>query len=278
MIDAHQHFWRLSRGDYSWLTADFGPIYQDFGPDDLQPYLSRHGIKRTILVQAAPTVAETEFMLGIAAQTPFVAGVVGSVDFTAKDAPDMIGALATDPLLVGLRPMVQDIDDDDWLLRDDLAPAIEAMIAHGLVFDALVLVKHLPRLERFVARYPALRVVIDHGAKPQIRSGAFEPWRDAIAPLAADPRIMCKMSGLVTEAGALWTIEDLRPYCDELLALFGPQRIIWGSDWPVVNLAGGYDRWREVTMAALATLSDRDRSAILGGNAARLYLSTRGRR
>jgi len=278
MIDAHQHFWRLSRGDYGWLTAAFGPIYRDFGADDLRPLLSKHGIRQTILVQAAPTVAETEFMLGIADETPFVAGVVGWVDFTAKDAPDAIDALSANPLLVGLRPMVQDIADDDWLLRCDLAPAIEAMIAHGLVFDALVLVKHLPRLERFVERYPGLRVVIDHGAKPQIRDQAFAPWRNAIAPLAADQRIMCKMSGLVTEAGAAWTAEDLRPYCEVLLDLFGPQRLIWGSDWPVVNLAGGYDRWRETAMSILARLSDDERGAILGGNAARLYLSKRGRR
>lgn len=278
MIDAHQHFWRLARGDYGWLTADFGPIYRDFGSEDLQAHLATHGIAQTILVQAAPTVAETHFMLEIAERTPFVAGVVGWVDFTAKDAPETIAALAKHPLLVGLRPMVQDIADDNWLLRDDLAPALEAMIAHELVFDALVLVKHLPRLAVLAERYPRLRIVIDHGAKPQIRDRAFDAWRDAIAPLAAGQRIMCKLSGLVTEALPDWGTDDVTPYCRELLSLFGPQRLIWGSDWPVVNLAGGYDRWREAAIAALAGLSDDDRDAILGGNAARLYLTTRGRR
>lgn len=278
MIDAHQHFWQLSRGDYGWLTPQLGPIYRDFGPGDLQPILAGHGVGRTILVQAAATVAETEYLLEIADNTPFVAGVVGWAEFTAPDAPQVIAKLAQNPLLVGLRPMVQDIADDDWLLREDIAPAIEAMVAHDLVFDALVLVKHLPRLTQFVQRYPRLRVVIDHGAKPQIRDRAFKVWRDAMAPLAGNPGITCKLSGLVTEAGADWRASDLRPYCDALLALFGADRLIWGSDWPVVDLAGGYDRWRDVSVSALAGLAHAERHAVLGGNAARLYLQTRGRR
>lgn len=215
MIDAHQHFWRIARGDYGWLTPEKGPIHRDFGPEDLAPLLAKHGISRTILVQAAPTVAETEFMLEIAATSPFVAGVVGWVDFTSPDAPDTIERFARHPLLVGLRPMIQDIADDDWMLRDDLAPAMNAMSAHGLVFDALVLVKHLSRLARFVTRYPDLAVVIDHGAKPQIRDKAFTAWRNAIAPLSAYPHVTCKLSGLVTEASPDWTAHDVRPYCDE---------------------------------------------------------------
>jgi L-fuconolactonase len=278
MIDAHQHFWRLARGDYGWLTPALAPIHRDFGPDDLQPLLKKHGIQQTILVQAAPTIAETDFLLDIAARTGFVAGVVGWVDFTAADAPDVIARLASNPLLVGLRPMVHDISDDDWLLADDLAPAVGAMIAHDLVFDALVFVKHLSRLDRFVARHPDLAVVIDHGAKPQIRDRAFTPWREAMAPLAANPRIVCKLSGLVTEANTGWMGEDMQPYFVELLELFGPQRLLWGSDWPVVNLAGGYDAWREVAVAALTGLSAGEREAVLGGNAARLYLTKRGRR
>lgn len=278
MIDAHQHFWRLSRGDYGWLTPALAPIYRDFGADDLQPLIAKHGIAQTILVQAAATEAETAFLLGIAAVTPYVAGVVGWVDFTAPDAASTIARLAQDPLLVGLRPMVQDIADDDWLLREDLAPAIDAMVAHDLVFDALVLVRHLPRLARLLERHPDLRVVIDHGAKPQIRDGAFALWREALAPVASNPRIVCKFSGLVTEARADWTAADVRPYSEELLALFGPHRLIWGSDWPVVQLAGGYDTWRDVSMSLMADLAPGDRDAIFGGTAARHYLAKRGRR
>lgn len=277
-IDAHQHVWRLARGDYGWLTPALAPLYRDFAPADLAPLLARHRIARTVLVQAAPTVAETRFLLEVAAATPFVAGVVGWADFAAADAPDVITALAADPLLVGLRPMVQDIADDDWLLRADLAPAFAALGAHGLVFDALVLPRHLSRLLVLLDRHPALPVVVDHGAKPFIRDGRLDPWRADMAAVAARPNTVCKLSGLVTEAGAGWTAETLRPYVDHLLSAFGPQRLLWGSDWPVVNLAGGYDRWSAATEALLAGLGETDRAAIRGGNAARIYLATRGRR
>lgn len=176
------------------------------------------------------------------------------------------------------RPMVQDIADDDWLLRADLAPAIMAMIDHDLVFDALVLPRHLSRLARLAERFPSLRIVIDHGAKPLIKLRQLEPWRSDMAALAANSRMRCKLSGLVTEAGADQGDADVRPYMETLLELFGPDRLIWGSDWPVVNMAGGYDRWRALTLDVLAPLSEAYRAKILGGNAADLYLSTRGRR
>lgn len=277
-IDAHQHFWRLSRGDYGWLTPKCGEIYRNYDPADLKPILLRHRIDKTILVQAAPTVAETEFLLDIAAQHSFVAGVVGWADFAAGDAPAMIGRLAADPLLIGLRPMVQDIADDDWLLRPELAPAFGSLIDHDLVFDALVLPRHLPRLLVLLDRYPKLAVVIDHGAKPSIRDRRRDPWRNDMAALAARGSVTCKLSGLITQAAAAWTIDDLAPFVDHLLAVFGSDRLIWGSDWPVVNLAGGYDRWVEATLSLLHGLDERTRSAILGGNSERVYLARRGRR
>ncbi len=277
-IDAHQHFWRLDRGDYSWLTPEAGPIFRDFLPRDLEPLLARHSIGATILVQAAPTVAETEFLLSLAASTPFVAGVVGWVDLAAPDAALEIARLAADPLLVGLRPMVQDIADNEWLLLPCLQPAIAAMADHGLVFDALVLPRHLPRLLAFLERYPELRVVLDHGAKPQLREARLDPWRADIAAVAARPATWCKLSGLATEAGAGWTLGDLRPSAAHLLAVFGPERLLWGSDWPVVELAGGYDAWRVATADLLAPLPEAERQAVLGGNAGRAYLGRRGRR
>ena len=273
MIDAHQHFWRLARGDYGWLTPALAPIHRDFGPDDLAPLLARHGIGRTILVQAAPTLAETAFLLDIARTTPFVAGVVGWVDFEAPDAPDVVARLARDSQLVGLRPMVQDIADDDWLARPSHAPVFEAMVAHGLVFDALVLPRHLPRLARVLERHPGLAVVIDHGAKPRIREGAIAPWRADMARIATHPQAHCKLSGLVTEAPANAGLGVLAPYVDAMLDTFGPQRVLWGSDWPVVELAGGYDRWRAIALAALAGLVPGARADVLGGAAARVYLS-----
>lgn len=270
-IDAHQHFWRLDRGDYGWLTPSLGPIHRDFGPADLAPILARHGIARTILVQAAPTEAETRWLLEVARTTPFVAGVVGWTDFDAPGAAEAIARLAREPKLVGLRPMVQDLPDDDWLAHASLAPAFDAMVAHGLVFDALVLPRHLPRLARVIERHPRLRVVIDHGAKPRIREREIDRWRADLAAVAAHPDVACKLSGLVTEARSLDGADELAPWMDAILATFGPSRVLWGSDWPVVNLAGGYDRWRAMSLDALRELRPDERDAVLGGNAARVY-------
>jgi L-fuconolactonase len=277
IIDAHQHFWRLDRGDYGWLTADLAPIHRDFGPADLAPTLSRHGIDATIVVQAAPTVAETEYLLALAASTPYVAGVVGWADFESPRAVETIARLASDPLLVGLRPMVQDIDDVAWLARSHLAPAFAATIAHGLVFDALVKPQHLPQVATLLERHPSLAVVVDHGAKPDLHANDLASWRHAMAAVAAFPRAACKLSGLVTEAPPGASLDTLRPVIDTLIDLFGPYRLVWGSDWPVVELAGGYDRWRAMSLQALAPLTASERAHILGGNAQRIYLARRSR-
>ena len=277
-IDAHQHFWRLARGDYGWLTPALPAIHRDFLPDDLAPLLARAGIARTILVQAAPTVAETEFLLELAAETEFVAGVVGWVDFLAADAPQVIARLARNPLLVGLRPMVHDIADPDWLVSPALAPALQVMIDHRLVFDALVRPQHLSRLLLLLDRWPGLAVVVDHGAKPAIRARRFEPWRVDIAAIAERPQAACKLSGLVTEAAPDWTTDDLEPYVMHLLATFGPHRVLWGSDWPVVTLAAEYERWLAASQRLLEDLTPFEREAVMGGTAARVYLAHAGRR
>jgi L-fuconolactonase len=277
-IDAHQHVWTLARGDYGWLTPALGAIHRDFGPVDLQPLLDAADIDRTILVQAAPTLAETGFMLAIAAATPFVAGVVGWVDMESADAPATIARLAADPLLVGLRPMIHDIADPDWLLGAGLAPAIAALQRHGLVFDALVRPVHLSRLLVFADRHPGLSIVVDHGAKPDIAGRTLDPWRADMAALAARPNVACKLSGLVTEAGSDWTDDDLRPVVNHLIACFGANRLIFGSDWPVVTLAAPYQRWINTAEALTSHLSADERAAIFGDTAERIYLTTRGRR
>jgi L-fuconolactonase len=271
-IDAHQHFWRLSRGDYGWMTPEAHPsLFRDFRPADLAPLLSDAGIARTILVQAAPTEAETRFLLEVAAVAPFVAGVVGWADFEAADAPAAIAALAENDRLVGLRPMLQDLDDDAWILQPSLAPALDAMAAAGLRLDALVMPRHLPHLARFLDQRPDLPVVIDHGAKPDIAAGELAGWAAAMRSIARDSRAVCKLSGLVTEAKAGWTEEDLRPFVDVLLEAFGPARLMWGSDWPVVNLAGGYAAWRSAAEALTEECSADERDAIFGGTAAAFY-------
>lgn len=276
-IDAHQHFWSLARADYGWLTPALGAIHRDFGPADLEPLLAQHGIERTILVQAAPTQAETEFLLEIAATTPFVAGVVGWTDFDAPDVAERIAAAAANPLLVGLRPMVQDIADDGWLARPELASAFAAMAGHRLVFDALLKPRHIAPMLTVLERHPDLPCVVDHAAKPDLAGGDLFAWRAGMTALAAHPQLFCKLSGLVTEAAEDWTIATLHPAVDHLLAVFGPGRLIWGSDWPVVTLRASYARWYAVAAALLAGLSEPERAAVLGGNAEKLYLSQRGR-
>ncbi|KKK65509.1 hypothetical protein LCGC14_2973410 [marine sediment metagenome] len=269
-IDAHQHFWRIERGDYGWLGPDLPQLWRDFTPGDLAPLLAAEDIDGTVLVQAAPTLAETRFLLGIAASTDFVRGVVGWVDFAGPDAAQQINALAGDPWLVGLRPMIQDIADDDWMLRPELGPAFEALIARDLTFDALVLPRHLTNLSRLLDRHPAMRVVIDHAAKPEVAEGAFDDWALGMARLAGETGAFVKLSGLVTEAAPDWQPADLAPYVDHLLAVFGPERVIWGSDWPVCLLASCYARWAETALALLGDAATHA-PAIFGLNAIRAY-------
>jgi len=271
LVDAHQHFWQLADRNGAWPPPELAAIYRDFLPGDLAPLLEANGVVRTVLVQSMPNEDDTRFMLGLAERHPFIGGVVGWVDMKAPEAPARIAALAQDPMLKGLRPMLQDLDDDRWIDDAALAPAVDAMLRHGLSFDALVLPRHLPALLAFAGRHPELPIVIDHGAKPLIAQGVMAPWREDIARLAALPQVCCKLSGLVTEAGPDWDVERLRPYVDHLVASFGPQRLIWGSDWPVLNLASDYAGWIAASKALLAGLDDADRAAVFGLNARRFY-------
>jgi L-fucono-1,5-lactonase len=245
-IDTHQHFWKLDRGDYGWLTPDLVPLYRDFLPEDLEPMLKACGIDGTIAVQAADSEAETDYLLSLTDRYKWIIGVVGWVDLEAQYAVASIERLAQHPRFVGLRPMIQNIEDDAWMLRGALRPAIAAMVDHNLTFDALVMPRHLDHLKTFLTRYPDLKVVIDHCAKPEIRNDAFEPWASHITELAGFPNVFCKLSGLVTEAREDWTPEDLKPYIEHVRKAFGPDRTMFGSDWPVVNLASSYEQWHEV--------------------------------
>ena len=205
------------------------------------------------------------------AAEPLVAGVVGWVDFEAPDAAHRIAALAARPKLVGLRPMIQDLPDDRWMLGEAIAPALQAMADEGLTFDALVFPRHLPVLHEFARRYPGLDIVIDHGAKPDIAGGVLDDWARDMRAIASETRLVCKLSGLVTEAGPGWSVESLKPYVDVLVEAFGADRLMWGSDWPVVNLAGSYAAWRGAAEALLASRSDDERAAIFGQTASVFY-------
>lgn len=227
------------------------------------------GIDATVLVQAAPTEDETQYLLGLAhGSAGFIRAVVGWTDLAAHDAPARVAALAQDRLLRGLRPMLQDIAETDWVLRPEVARGLDAMAMADLRLDLLVTPRHLPTVAALARRHPDLPMVIDHGAKPEIAKGGYSPWAEQIAEIAGGSRVFCKLSGLATEAGADWTVETLRPYVAHLLDCFGPERLMWGSDWPVVELGGGWSRWWDAT-EALVPAEARD--AVLGGTAVRFY-------
>jgi L-fuconolactonase len=272
-IDAHQHYWNPERGDYGWLTPELAPLYRTFGPDDLAPLRERAGVSRTVVVQAAPTVDETRYLLDLASNEDSIAGIVGWVPMLDPDAPTLIAELAQKPKFKGIRPMLQDLADDDWIANPALKPAVDALIAHDLAFDALIFTRHVDALDTFIERFPQLRIVIDHGAKPLIRDGSagWHEWAEGITRLAKHPHVHCKISGLATEAEQGWTETTLRPYVDHLLAAFGPKRLMWGSDWPVLNLNGDYLLWHSIATLLLSSLADALRDAIFGDNAAALY-------
>ncbi|WP_020396835.1 amidohydrolase family protein [Thiolinea disciformis] len=270
-IDAHQHFWRIARGDYSWLTPSLGVLYQDFLPDQLKPLLDQQGIEGTVLVQAADTLAETHYMLGFAEQYDWILGIVGWVDMDQAEAVEQIELLTQHPKLVGIRPMIQDIPDPDWMLAPHLAPAFQALIDHDLCFDALVHPKHLANLLTLLKRYPKLKCVIDHGAKPAIHVQQFEDWAAAMRHLASETQTYCKLSGLVTEAGQDWNQEQLKPYVDFLLETFGAERLMFGSDWPVLKLASDYAEWVQTVEAFTNTLSASEQASVWGGSAKGFY-------
>jgi len=275
-IDAHQHYWEPRRGDYGWMPADDPVLARRYTPGDLADALARHDITQTVLVQAAATVEETEYLLGIADATPSVAAVVGWVDFEDPEHLHHLRRLAKHPKFVGVRPMIQDIADADWMLRDDVQWAFEAVTALDLSFDALGFPRHLGNFLRLSRRYPDMRVVIDHCMKPQIRdygprSQEFERWADGMAQLADGTRAFCKLSGLVTEASADWNIETLEPYAAHVLAVFGADRVMWGSDWPVCQLRASYANWHDAAISLTNSLTDEDRDQVFGGTASRFY-------
>lgn len=275
-IDAHQHYWQLGRSDYAWMQPQHAAIRRDFLPADLAPLLAAAGVDGTILVQADATARETDFLLEIARTTPSVFGVVGWVDFAAADAVAEVERRAGQAKLRGLRPMLEFIDDPDWILQPAFDPVFRTMIRCGLSFDALVHPLHLPALNILAQRYPDLPMVIDHGAKPKLAvwrtdAAALRPWEQDMRRMARHPQVCCKLSGLLTEAGPNWHADDLLPVLQILLDVFGPERLIWGSDWPVVTLAGGYKEWHELSECALAQAAVEDRAMIFGETAARFY-------
>ncbi|MCA1493362.1 amidohydrolase family protein [Ensifer sp. NBAIM29] len=270
-IDAHQHYWTLGLGHNDWPGPDLEPIYRDFGPDDLKPHLAAEGVTRTVLVQAAPNVAETEFLLAIAEREETVAAVVGWVDLFAPDAVSEVERLRRHSKFKGIRPMLQSIAETAWILRPEVIATLEALPRLDVRFDALIQPRHLPVIAALADRLPELAIVVDHGAKPFIAEGRIEPWRADMASLALRPNVNVKLSGLVTEAGGAWSRERLSPYASHLLDVFGADRVMFGSDWPVVLLEAGYAEWFAAARALTAARTESERQAVFAGTAARFY-------
>lgn len=268
IIDAHQHFWDPARGDYDWMTPA-SPLHRIYGPDDLKPHLDRSGIEGVILVQAAPSAAETDYLLGIALATPWVRGVVGWIDLAAADASEQIIRRGRTRAFVGVRPMLQDLPERDWILRPELSPGLEVMAREEQVFDALIRADQLPVCALLADRHPQLSIVVDHAAKPAvgIRQSELE-WRDDLARLADRGNVSCKLSGLCTERRPDSDPEGLERVIQTVLAVFGPDRVIWGSDWPVVELAERYQHWFDL---ARQYVPEPAHAAVFGATARRVY-------
>jgi L-fuconolactonase len=268
-IDAHQHFWNPARGDYDWMDGPgLEAIRKPFLPVDFEPHRNAFGIEKTVLVQAAPTVVETEYMLGLADGTDFVAKVVGWIDFENKDDLRHLQRLARHPKFSGVRPMIQDIPDVQWMHKPDVQWGFDALIDLDLTFDALGFPQHAAPFLRLLDRYPKMRVVIDHCLKPAIRDGEFISWASGIESIARNTTAFCKLSGLATEANPHWTSETLEPHARHVINCFGSERVMWGSDWPVLNLSGSYSKWMEATNAILLA---GEKPNILGMTAAKFY-------
>lgn len=257
IIDSHVHLWSLDRPECSWPTHAEKPLHRDFGIDDLKPILSRNAVGAAILVQSQEHADDTAWLLSIAAGEPLIAGVVGWCDLLDEEAPARIADLAAKPKAVGVRPMVQHCAAE-WFDRPRLDPAFRSILTNNFVLDALIRIRHLPALNRLAIRYPDMRIVIDHAAKPTVGSKqAFDHWRATIAPLADAANVTCKVSGLLTECDDA-PPDAVAPYISELLALFGADRLMWGSDWPVLTMADDYESWLDLAKSCVPT-KDHDR-------------------
>jgi L-fuconolactonase len=271
-IDAHQHFWRYTPEEYGWISADMNVLRKDFGPLDLKPLLERSNIAGTIAVQARQTLEETSWLLQLTSEHSYVQAVVGWAPLQSRDVADTVAALRANPHLKGLRHLVQDEPDDDYILSPAFNRGVRALRGTGLVYDILIHTRHLPQTIRFVDRHPDQTFVLDHCAKPPLRSGHLEFWSTSICELAKRPNICCKVSGLVTEADVRhWSVQELKPCWDIVLEAFGPGRLLFGSDWPVLLLASPYQRWVETMIEWTSFLSADESEQIWGGTARRVY-------
>ncbi|MFD7620508.1 amidohydrolase family protein [Streptomyces sp. NPDC059802] len=276
IVDAHHHAWDLSVRDQDWITGDeLAPLRRDFTLSDLEPEARAVGVDATVLVQTVTVAEETPEFLALARDSDLVAGVVGWCDLTAPDVADTLAALRELPggdRLVGIRHQVQGEPDPAWLLRPDVRRGLRAVADAGLVYDLVVQARQLPATVQAAALLPELTFVLDHAGKPPVAAGGLRPWAEDVRALAARPNTVCKLSGLVTEADVRsWTVRDLRPYADTVLDAFGPDRLMFGSDWPVCRLAATYEEVVDAARSLTDALTADERARVLATTAERVY-------
>lgn len=272
IIDSHQHFWKYHPVKDAWITDDMKVIQSDFLPEHLQAILQQNGVHGCVAVQADQSEDETQFLLDLAAVHPFVKGVVGWVDLRADNLPARLAHYAGYEKLKGFRHIVQGEPDPAFLLREDFCKGVRALAQYDFTYDILVYPIQLPAVEKFVQLFPGHRLVIDHLAKPYCKTGDIAGWEKSMRAIAQAGHVYCKISGLVTEADwQRWKPEDFRPYLDVVLEAFGPQRLMYGSDWPVCLVAANYAQVKGIVTDYISRLSESEQAAIMGGNAAAFY-------
>jgi L-fuconolactonase len=271
-IDSHQHFWQYNPQRDGWITDEMSVLKRDFLPNDLIPQLRANGVDGSVAVQADQSEGETMFLLDLADHYAGILGVVGWVDLCSYELPDRLAYFSQFPKLVGFRHIVQAEPDDRFLLRPDFMAGISALEQFKFTYDILIYPKQLPAAIEFIERFPKQRFVIDHMAKPLIRTGTTSPWAEQMRTVAQNPRVYCKVSGLITEADwRHWSESPIRPYLDVVLEAFGPDRIMFGSDWPVCLLAGTYQTVKSLIVNYIRDLPAEQQEKILGLNAIRFY-------
>lgn len=271
-IDSHHHLWNYSAEEYGWIDDSMQVLRRDFLPEDIKREIDAVGIDGVVTVQARQSTVETEWLLNFADQHDFIMGVVGWVDLRGSDVSKQLEQFAPHPKLKAVRHVVQDEPDDEFILGEDFNAGISLLKDHGLVYDILIYERQLAPSVKFVDRHPDQPFVLDHIAKPQIDKNLMDPWQDHLREMAKRPHVTCKISGMVTEADhQAWTPQQLLPYLETSLEAFGPERLMFGSDWPVCLLACEYDRWHQIVSDFANHLSENEQASLFGGTAAKAY-------
>ena len=271
-IDTHHHLWKYNDRDYVWMSGEMTALRRDFLIPELEQVMRESGVEGTIAVQARQMTEETEWLLDLAARNPFILGVVGGVPLAAADGGSYLERFVQQPKLKAVRHVLHDEPDDSYMLRDDFNRGVSLLRNLGLAYDILIFERHLPQTLTFVDHHPGQIFVIDHIAKPRIREGLVSPWRERMMELAKRENVYCKVSGMATEADwNTWTDDGLRPYFDVVLSAFGTKRLMFGSDWSVLTLAGGYGKWMSTFRSFIAELSPDEQESICRSSAIAAY-------